>query len=538
MKAHVCLTEGIDNSSLISHPFHHLSTFVVIIKSYAHALFKILRDKSPRHPRLKGLAGEHTPRATRLKMACETYSAGRKLRVRLCDSLYERNFNIMDLSTPDRPLGLPFTSTGHEIQCEVQHVFEPCTMSAVMRVRFTDPRTQHPRTGLLKLFDRRCMNNERAGSPFPPPTPDVERRYQTLAGNGGALELTRKWIAEDFARNDLGQGLEDTEMGSGSEKDDDASMESDGEPELWHTDPVVLECRFHYFALKFLDIELRAYKHMAHLQGTHIPSLFGPVVLMQQPCGNSNTPSQNGELSYSSGYSDVALNIDNRNPMMAVPGLLMDFIEDAFMIADMQQLVPRRDWRHVMELAARTVHQTSLTTFINDDVRMENVLIIPKRSSKQQPPTHCECRVVDFSVGTFREPGLSDRDWVDRKHSSGEAQTIHSSVWMSASEVLGKNWAPSFHEMGFYGWQEMSDDIGAHDEEWEWEMDVKRAQADEEEEITASMPSSVMRLYSSSSGMCPEHEMEHALASRAQSQPSLDATLEGKIRSRAELLGE
>ena len=409
------------------------------------------------------------------------YQVGKTFYVRFHDSLVEPDFAI-SAKKGGLVNGAPFEGTFHEVEMKITHVFTPFTLSAVMKVEYFDPRTQDSKVGLLKLFDRRFLNNEREEKSLGAWSLDKEHGFSKLVETGKAEELLRQWVQDDY--------------GDAISRDPSNLEAADDE---WKNNPAMVECRLQYMALELFETELYAYKIFKHLQGTHVPQCVAPVVLCEAAALRSDKASR--IVDYHDDRKDIASKNEQQrvdlNLVTAIPGLLLEFVGDAFGLDQLMERVPQNDWKTVIDLVSSVFSDISRGAYRVDDIRPENALITA--ITKQVGPANgkavieriYKCRVVDFAIGDVRDSTDTDRDYMDIKSADIEARYLYDEMFLRVCrehEHLSENWLPSFEETPWDFWGKLSEQLTSANADWVWEMDARVA--DIEEEIICSKPAS------------------------------------------------
>lgn len=224
-----------------------------------------------------------------------------------------------------------FDLAAKQVQATVVHVYHPFTMSAVLRVRLSG--TQNiagdlppDSEAILKLFDRRFMNNDRED--FRPPAPWSPKRDRAYA-----------------------QWQQDLADGTVQPVDFDAD-DSDVEQSDWDfsdLSPGCLEGYLQHVAMTMYSREVHAYGVLSDLQGDLIPRLYGTV-----------------------SYRDAST---------SVPGILIEYVPGPTMrevVATWSARSPRpldAELARACEAAVDAMERVAQNdALVNRDVRIDNVI--------------------------------------------------------------------------------------------------------------------------------------------------------------------
>jgi hypothetical protein len=257
-----------------------------------------------------------------------------------------------------------------EFQARILEVYEPFTLSCVVKVEFQEGSIE-PSEAILKLYDRRFAIQLRKDQGVEPWTEEYEAAYVDFVRSGGAMEFRRKLRAEE----DVG------DSGTWSSAENEAFLQD--------------------YCVDTFEDEADVYDVLRDYQGAEIPVLLGSVQLKGSPSSSEDIAHEHGDL----------LNIN---------GLLLEYIPGITFAEINEENLPRTSWQDVVDQAIRITHIFSDSNILNEDVRPANIIATPD-STKE-----CGHRAVmiDFGLCRFREEGEPESDWGRAKHTQDEEGAV------------------------------------------------------------------------------------------------------------------
>ncbi|KAH8821870.1 hypothetical protein F5884DRAFT_769280 [Xylogone sp. PMI_703] len=291
------------------------------------------------------------------------------------------------------------------ITAEIIDMFEPFTISPVMRVRL-DGSTQ-----ILKLYDRRSCLALRKYHHMDNWSPEIEREYCEYVHGGQAskfisyldgdesgdeddenknddqAESDDKDKAESESRDEYGSkedGCEDDEEGDESD-DEDSWTNGQKETRLYK------RCRDSY------NSEVMAYEALSDLQGTSIPLIYATVSFRTRSADDPELQK----------YFDI-------------PGVLLEDCA-GFTLEKLSENVPNSYWQDICDHAVSIVNSVSDHNVLNRDVKPENFLVM---QSKKDSRMVYRPVMIDFGCCRVRATNESDEDWRESKRGEDEEGAI------------------------------------------------------------------------------------------------------------------
>ena len=281
--------------------------------------------------------------------------------------------------SPDTVLRLSVLGTGprsplflrhlDSLKVQVINVIEPVTLSVVVHVKLlldeevTVPTPRFSPTAILKLYDRRFL----AGLP--------ENSY--LYKNTPSWTSTTDQELFEFLRT---HGIE--KFGSTYDKDDEFF---DGS---WTA--IEKEAFLYTRCLRFYNCETKAYDTLETLQGIDIPAL----------------------------YANVQLQAELDTQSIPVNGLLLETIE-GFSLRDLMINAPEDSWQAICEEAIAIVNKIDDCNVINEDVRIDNVLVRKSNPDRMDGNgTAYKVIFIDFALAWVRDSlkdKPTDQEWTTWK---------------------------------------------------------------------------------------------------------------------------
>ncbi|KAI1783132.1 hypothetical protein LXA43DRAFT_956618 [Ganoderma leucocontextum] len=277
------------------------------------------------------------------------------------------------------------------LTCTIEKAFRPFTLSPVLLVSLAHPSSTSPdgqvslpASAILKLYDRRCLVNNREtydeGEPW---SLDKEREYQRYLDDVATGAVARA----DFAS-----------------------------PRYWRDDRFISDGEFEAYlqhtAQKVFHAELATYERLRALQGSKIPRLYGVVeyeVVIPDACSDGSAVTE------------------------TVPGLLLEYIPSL----TLRELIatwtardpplPNGTLATLCEEVVKVVDRVSDFDVLNKDVRMDNFLIrqpfLASSSHGGEDPAVVDDAVVLIDLGQCRLRGKdeSEEEWEEAKWLEDEA---------------------------------------------------------------------------------------------------------------------
>lgn len=309
------------------------------------------------------------------------------------------------------------------LSATIVHAFRPFTMSPVLRVHLS-PSGSHqscaiPTDVVLKLYDRRCLNNLRETYDDSRPwSVDKEREYRQYISSS-----TSHIIDEDYLW----------------EYDD----VSDGEFEAY------LARR----AVAMFEAECATYNRLSDLQGKQVPRVFGVV----QYTYEVTVPSPTGDGSAPTTYTET------------VPGILIEYVSSV----TLRELVktwtartpplPNSVLAALCEEAVALVDHVSDYDVLNEDVRLDNFLVRTPFVKNRAVSTHPQplalvahpIVLIDLGQCRLRRPDEDNEAWRAAKQNEDETGAVGFVLMAAVRKCVGPNvctyrrsprWDPPYDE--------------------------------------------------------------------------------------------
>lgn len=278
------------------------------------------------------------------------------------------------------PQSPPLFKHSQSIKVQIIDVIEPITLSVVLRVRLIDDEVVDvlggPSTIILKLYDHRFPTGLREGNfrydAIPPWDPTTEDEFLDLI-----------W------------GDRVQEFGSTYDQDED-KVPFD---EKWNA--AEKEAFLYTRCLRLYNCETTAYHALEALQGVDIPALYTNVQLQAGP---------------------VRVGPDGQS--LQVNGLLLEEVK-GFSLRDVAAHAPELSWSDICEQAIAIIHKIDECEIINEDVRIDNVLVrkSPTNQEADEQSFTYKAVLIDFALAWVRsalQPQPTDREWTIWKCSVDE----------------------------------------------------------------------------------------------------------------------
>jgi hypothetical protein len=274
--------------------------------------------------------------------------------------------------TPGNEILLRTSDEGTLIRAQIIRYF-PATLSCCMVLRFVEPAIfNNTSQCVLKLYDRRFSTQLREDCEVLPWTPEIEKQYQDFVNCDDAREFFSYWDAE-------------------KERDDEWSAGYVSNHSRWTT--AKRETYLHWECNETYEGEKKAYELMSHIQGEHVPRIFGSVVLDQPSIVKKVDDEDEDEDEETTDDMDKAIN--------SIPGILMQHIE-GFHLTDLHKHLPSEHWQSILDSAVRTIGYIQNCGIYNRDVNTRSIMV--------DSQTH-RTMMIDFGLVCFREDSESEREW-------------------------------------------------------------------------------------------------------------------------------
>lgn len=274
--------------------------------------------------------------------------------------------------------------SGQYISATINCVMQPMTMSSVMVVTISDPRSI-VRNSILKIYDHRFA----AG---------LRKYKELLAWNDGSEKDFVSYVESGEAAKFLGWLNVDNE-------DEDLYGDSDE----WSSSQKEV---FNYNRCSTMyNAEFEVYNALIDLQGKCIPRFYASVRLQ----------SITGNLDHSEFFT--------------LSGILIEYV-DGFSLSDIKQWAPKEAWQGICDETVRAVNTISTRDVLNMDVRPDNCLVRKTTESEYQAV------IIDFGHSELREKYETGEDWMQAKFGQDEEGCI--GVVMSSRLKPVVRYEPSF----------------------------------------------------------------------------------------------
>lgn len=261
-------------------------------------------------------------------------------------------------------------SVDNAVQGSIVKCHTPYTLSCVISIEiagsFTGSQTS-PSRAVLKLFDRRFAAQLRADQKIGAWTPEREHAFVDFVTRGEAAEFVRR-LREDDDFEEPEEGWNDAEN----------------------------EAFLHYWCSDLYETEKRAYQALRPLQGAEIPQLFGCITVRDEkrPAG-ARTADED---------------------LLAVKGLLLEYVPGPTLSELATSSVPREIWQHVVNQALTIIRNYSAYDILNKDVRPSNFVISESSGGYRVV-------MLDFALCEFRDD-QPNTEWGRKKRSQDELGAI------------------------------------------------------------------------------------------------------------------
>lgn len=291
-----------------------------------------------------------------------------------------------------------------ELSVKIEHVYEPLTLSVVLKVSVLDVpfnRSSMVTQGnviVVKLFDRRFATDlrdqtEHAAVPY---DSDVDTAYKQ------SLRLHPPREEEDEEEEDKNNMSESGTDAPFESKDTDHDMPAE----------VAAERELQADCLRLFSAEASVYARLRKLQMcAKTPECLGLVEL------GSDAQGLLTEASF--GDEDRERIAD----YVSVPGMLLSYV-DGRPLREIGDFVPRDKWKEVIVEACEIINEIGDQDVLNDDVRLDNILV--RTISSRSIPTMIKYRpvVLDFANARLRRQDEDKDSWREAKYWADEEGSI------------------------------------------------------------------------------------------------------------------
>lgn len=267
-----------------------------------------------------------------------------------------------------------------EFQAQIIELYEPFTLSCVMKVKYQQGDLP-PIEAVLKLYDRQFAKGLRERRGIGEWDERSEAAYINYARTPQAAELFEKLMnaSKQPSINDI--------------------VKMPGPRELF----------MQYECTEFFDSETRAYKTLVDHWCKGVPKLLWTVKLK-----SCFLPPEDIEETHSSFFD--------------VNGILIDYVPGVT-FADMNENnVRHKAWQDVVEQAIEITTIFTKHNMINKDVRCENFIVTVDSAKESGYRTV----MIDFGYVVFRKDDETDDDWGRRKFwakEEGIGRTMQDYLW-------------------------------------------------------------------------------------------------------------
>ena len=290
-----------------------------------------------------------------------------------------------------------------ELSVKIEHVYEPSTLSVVLKVSVLD--TPFNRSGMVtqgdvivvKLFDRRFATDLRDQTEHAAVLydSDVDTAYMRSL----LLHPPREEEDEEEDERDMSESGTDDPCES-KDRDDDMLAEVAAERELQ------ADC------LRLFSTEASVYARLRKMQMCgKIPECLGLVELISDARGL---------------YDEASFGKEDRERIadyLSVPGMLLSYV-DGRPLREIGDFVPREKWKQVIVEACEIINEIGDQDVLNDDVRLDNVLV--RTVASRNVPGTVEYRpvILDFANARLRREDEDKDSWREAKYWADEEGSI------------------------------------------------------------------------------------------------------------------
>jgi hypothetical protein len=256
------------------------------------------------------------------------------------------------------------------IQVRIKQQIRPWTLSCATVVeQISDsPAETEGNVQFLKMFDRRGAEQHRKDHKVEAWSDNIENEFVKSLQTGEVEKFLEK------LRNE-----------SDSEEDSD---------EDWDTAEV--EAYLGSQLQKCFEAEIATYARLHEYQGRFIPLFLGAVTL------DISSPNKTFSAHHQELYKQK--------------GILLQYL-DGFTLRNMTENAPKSSWQDIVDQAIRIVHILGDHDILNDDVRIDNFMVVPKDGTYQ-------VFMIDFGQCRFRGEDESDEEWQETKCTHDEEGAV------------------------------------------------------------------------------------------------------------------
>ena len=299
----------------------------------------------------------------------------------------------LDMESPYWPgntLNLRHLQTSHILDVRIVHMYEPFTLSVVLRVEvINEPlpcfNVKQHEVVIVKLLDRRFSTDMRDQENAATYTTELDQEYLEDLCKDPPVEGEEFGIEEDTELSTGGQrGLEEVD------KEDDEGQET---PDAW------AEHNLQELCMRFFHNEMTVYERLKPLQARgKVPRyLCSTELLLDKPI---QVP------------DDVPKQHHKRiEDYLRISAAVIEYVQGRE-IRHIDQFMPKKLWKRTILDACSIINEISDHDVLNEDVRMDNVLIqcIP-RTDKDAESFDYQPVVLDFGKARLRRPCETDEQW-------------------------------------------------------------------------------------------------------------------------------
>lgn len=271
-----------------------------------------------------------------------------------------------------------------ELQVKITDVFEPSTMSVVLKVELEQQNSDVPApTMVLKVYDHRHSLGLRESLSIGPATKASDEHFFALV-HGGFLSQ----FSEECEENGAWSSWAYAKWGVGGQ-----------------------EALAYLKSIQSHEVTLKVYDQLVAMQGIHVPSVFADVRLASQHV----TSEENESLTQSP----------------ETRALLMEHIS-GFPLCDLVTEVPESEWAPICDQAIEIIKKIAEHDFIYFDVKPRNTIVRPSEEGSYH------VFYLDFGESEVRDLSESDEAWRERKRQKNEEGAIGYTMMNYISRAKGK----------------------------------------------------------------------------------------------------
>ncbi|KAJ3512988.1 hypothetical protein NLJ89_g3201 [Agrocybe chaxingu] len=249
---------------------------------------------------------------------------------------------------------------------------------------------------VLKLCDRRFSAGLREDYDAAIWTPQVERKHRKFMTIPEDVRFACSANSEDDSWRYCSSDEDGSASKSRRKKSTNMAKKKRVSNEHWSSGH--REAYIEQVAQKLYRTEVAIYRQLRELQGEDVPFIYGTVRL--QKVGRRSL----GKLD--------------------VRGMLMQYIDPSFSLRDIPERIPDQTrWQEVGEAAVKVVQVVGDYGILNDDVRLDNILVVPTREedekqadadSEDQPERSTQrfkTVMIDFGIARAQRKNETDDEF-------------------------------------------------------------------------------------------------------------------------------